>query len=237
MKLNKKRLILFVEKSMFGLGYVEFPDTSSDANLFVKPIGELFLTVGFTISRLYDDCFTCNYYLSRTTNWAECWGDIPHRLTYRRPGDLMSFQERQALTVDSRCKNNPQITDMWWNVFDSDGNYDQESLASFVKTIKLTEGRIAQQPEIIEKIYASTILNTIYEEVNGTIEIAMREEFLEDLLFQPKREVKAIPIKWFRAAETYLRSGVASTPVSSFVVQHRAYDAYRVHCIRNSMKG
>lgn len=104
MKLNKRRLLLFIQKSMSDLGYVEFPDTISDADLFVKPIGELYLTVGFTIHRFYDDQFTCTYYLSRTTNWAECWGDIPHRLTYIRPGELMSLEERLEITVDSRCK-------------------------------------------------------------------------------------------------------------------------------------
>ena len=220
MKLNKRRLLLFIQKSMSDLGYVEFPDTISDADLFVKPIGELYLTVGFTIHRFYDDQFTCTYYLSRTTNWAECWGDIPHRLTYIRPGELMSLEERLEITVDSRCKKNPQITDMWWNVFDGEGNYDQESLASFVEAI-------------IEKIYASTLLKTIYEDVNGTIEYAISEEFQENLLFQPKREVKAIPIKWFKAAETYFRSGISSTLASAFVVKHRAYDAYRVYHMRN----
>ncbi len=233
MKLNKRRLLLFIQKSMSDLGYVEFPDTISDADLFVKPIGELYLTVGFTIHRFYDDQFTCTYYLSRTTNWAECWGDIPHRLTYIRPGELMSLEERLEITVDSRCKKNPQITDMWWNAFDGEGNYDQESLASFVEAIKLTEGRVAQQPEIIEKIYASTLLKTIYEDVNGTIEYAISEDFREDLLFQPKREVKVIPMKWFKAAETHIRSGFSSTPASSLVVKHRAYDAYRVYHMRN----
>ena len=130
-------------------------------------------------------------------------------------------------------QKNPQITDMWWNAFDIDGNYDRESLSSFVRTIQLTEGRVALQPEIIEKIYASTLLNTIYEDVNGTIERAISEDFREDLLFQPKREVKVIPMKWFKAAETYIRSGVSSTPASSLVVKHRAYDAYRVYHMRN----
>ena len=143
---------------MSSLKYIEFEDSIiSDANLFVKPEEDLFLTIGFTIHRYYDDAFTCNYYLSRTTNWGECWGDIPHRMTYIRPGELMSYQERLDITVDENCKNNPLITDMWWNAFDNEGNYDNKSLESFIAAIRLTEKRVAQQPQILEKRYSSTL--------------------------------------------------------------------------------
>ena len=71
MKLNKSKLLKFVRKSMIELGYVEFEHPEvSDANVFVKKEGELFLTLGFTISRFYDDAFTANFYLARTTTWA-----------------------------------------------------------------------------------------------------------------------------------------------------------------------
>ena len=80
----------------------------------------------------------------------------------------------------------------------------------------------------------TSVFNTIsFEDVNGTIEYAISEDFREDLLFQPKREVKVIPMKWFKAAETHIRSGFSSTPASSLVVKHRAYDAYRVYHMRN----
>ena len=233
MKLNKNKLLKFIRNAMSNLGYIEFDDSMiSDANLFVKPKGDLFLTIGFTIHRYYDDAFTCNYYLSRTTNWAECWGDIPHRMTYVRPGELMSQEERLNITVDENCKNNPLITDIWWNAFDHEGNYDNESLESFIAAIRLTENRVAMQPEVIEKIYASTLLETIYNDVNTTIELAMSEDYGDNFVFLPKREVKGVPMKWFKAAEVVLKSRLAPKNITAYAVKFLAADACRVYSMR-----
>ena len=219
---------------MSELGYVEFEDVlMSDANLFVKTCGDLFLTIGFTISRWYDDQFTCDYYLSRTTNWAECRGDVPHRLTYVRPGFLMTPQERGDITVDTHCKNNPEtIYDMWWNAFDSSGGYDSVSLKSFVETIALTENRVSQQPGVIEKIYSSKVLKTIYNKVNRTIEIQQSESYAADLQLLPNREVKGVPMKWHMAAETVLREFGDKKILSTFGVKCLAADAARVYYMR-----
>lgn len=218
---------------MSSLGYVEFDDSMiSDANLFVKPEGDLFLTIGFTIHRCYDDAFTCSYYLSRTTRWAACSGDIPYSMTYVRPGKLMSQEERMNITVDENCKNNPLITDMWWNAFDHEGNYDNESLESFIAAIRLTENRVAMQPEVIEKIYASTLLETIYNDVNSTIELAISEDYGNDFVFLPKREVKGVPVKWFKAAEVVLKSRLTPKNLTPYAVKSLAADAFRVYSMR-----
>ena len=218
---------------MSNLGYVEFDDSMiSDANLFVKPEGDLFLTIGFTIHRCYDDAFTCSYYLSRTTRWAACSGDIPYSMTYVRPGKLMSQEERMSITVDENCKNNPLITDMWWNAFDHEGNYDNESLESFIAAIRLTENRVAMQPEVIEKIYASTLLETIYNDVNSTIELAISEDYGNDFVFLPKREVKGVPVKWFKAAEVVLKSRLTPKNLTPYAVKSLAADAFRVYSMR-----
>ena len=233
MKLNKNKLLKFIRNAMSNLGYVEFDDSMiSDANLFVKPEGDLFLTIGFTIHRCYDDAFTCSYYLSRTTNWADCWGDIPHMMTYVRPGKLMSPEERMNITVDENCKNNPLITDMWWNAFDHEGNYDNESLESFIAAIRLTENRVDMQPEVIEKIYASTLLETIYNDVNSTIELSISEDYGNDYAYIPKREVKGVPMKWFKAAEVVLRSRLAPKDITAYAVKFLAADAFRVYSMR-----
>lgn len=218
---------------MSSLGYVEFDDSMiSDANLFVKPEGDLFLTIGFTIHRCYDDAFTCSYYLSRTTRWAACSGDIPYSMTYVRPGKLMSQEERMNITVDENCKNNPLITDMWWNAFDHEGSYDNESLKSFIAAIRLTENRVAMQPEVIEKIYASTLLETIYNDVNSTIELAISEDYGNDFAFLPKREVKGVPMKWFKAAEVVLKSRLTPKNLTPYAVKSLAADAFRVYSMR-----
>ena len=218
---------------MLELGYTEFQDCMiSNANLFVKNEGNLFLTIGFTIHRFCSDAFTFSYYLSRTTNWAECWGDIPHRLTYVRPGELMSTQEREYLTVDPNCKKNPQITDMWWNAFNVDGAYDLTSLSSFAQAIRLTENRVIQQPDICEKIYASKVLKQVYDEVIGTIQLVKSEEFLEEFEFLPKHEVKGTSIEWFKAAETYLKSN--SIKANFHKVKFLAMDSARVYYMRFS---
>ena len=233
MKLNKIKLLKFIRDAMLNLGYIEFDDNMiSDANLFVKPEGDLFLTIGFTIHRYYDDAFTCSYYLSRTTRWAACSGDIPYSMTYVRPGKLMSQEERMNITVDENCKNNPLITDMWWNAFDHEGNYDNESLESFSAAIRLTENRVAMQPEVIEKIYASTLLETIYNDVNLTIELAISENYGNNFTFLPKREVKGVPMKWFMAAEVVLKSRLAPQDINTHAVRFLAADACRVYSMR-----
>ena len=233
MKLNKNKLLKFIRNAMSNLGYVEFDDSMiSDANLFVKPEGDLFLTIGFTIHRCYDDAFTCSYYLSRTTRWAACSGDIPYSMTYVRPGKLMSQEERMNITVDENCKNNPLITDMWWNAFDHEGNYDNESLKSFIAAIRLTENRVAMQPEVIEKIYASTLLETIYNDVNSTIELAISEDYGNDFAFLPKRELKGVPMKWIKAAEVVLKSRLTPKNLTPYAVKSLAADAFRVYSMR-----
>lgn len=233
MKLNKNKLLKFIRNAMSNLGYIEFDDSMiSDANLFVKPEGDLFLTIGFTIHRCYDDAFTCSYYLSRTTRWAACSGDIPYSMIYVRPGKLMSQEERMNITVDENCKNNPLITDMWWNAFDHEGNYDNESLESFIAAIRLTENRVAMQPEVIEKIYASTLLETIYNDVNSTIELAISEDYGNDFAFLPKRELKGVPMKWIKAAEVVLKSRLTPKNLTPYAVKSLAADAFRVYSMR-----
>lgn len=227
-KVSKKTLLHFIRKTMSELGYTEFQDCMiSNANLFVKNEGDLFLTIGFTIHRFYSDAFTFSYYLSRTTNWAECWGDIPHRLTFVRPGEMMSAQERECLTVDPNCKQNPQITDMWWNVFNVAGDYDMTSLSSFAQTIRLTESRVIQQPEICEKIYASKVLKQIHDDVCGTIKQFKSETFLDEYEFLPKHEVKGTSMEWFKAAETYLKSHSIKAGLQK--VKFLAMDSARVY--------
>lgn len=236
MKLNKKKLLAFIRGAMSELGYVEFDDPSSDANLFVKEYGGLFLTIGFTISRLYEDSFTCNYYLSRTTSWSECWGDVPRKI-YVRPGELMTPQERYDITIDPRCKNNPEyMSDMWWNAFDSNGKYDSLSLKSLTDAIILTEGRVSEQPNIIEKIYTSKVLEAIYNKVSRTIEIQQSESYGANLHFLPSREVRGVSMKWHMAAETALREFGDRKCLCPFGVKRLAADASRVYHMRQLAK-
>lgn len=233
MKLNKSKLLKFVRKSMIELGYVEFEHPEvSDANVFVKKEGELFLTLGFTISRFYDDAFTADFYLARTTTWALGGLDVPSN-NYLRPGELMSEKERLEITVDPNCKKNPLNTDMWWNAFDAEGNYDMASLASFTKAIRLTEGRMARQPGIIEKIYASTRLEERYDFINRVIDVALTENFCKYQEFLPKADKKTLPLKWFKAAETVIRSEYPIKSINNHSVKAVAGDAFRVYTMRN----
>lgn len=219
---------------MIELGYVEFEHTSvSDANIFVKNEGSLFLTIGFTIHRFYDDAFTIDYYLARTTSLALGGGDVPHK-NYIRPGELMSEQERLEITVDKRCKDNPLITDMWWNAFDQEGNFDMVSLDSFVKAVRLTEGRVVKQPGIIEKIYESKILEDRYYIVNRIIDVALSENFCICLEFLPNSDKKTLPLKWFKAAETVLRNECPIKHITANNVKSLAGDAFRVYTMLNT---
>ena len=51
-----------------------------------------YLSLGMNIHRFYEDCYTCDYYLSLTTCIYSMWGDIP-LLSSKRPGELLTDEE------------------------------------------------------------------------------------------------------------------------------------------------
>ena len=94
MKLTKVKLIQAIKPGLEKLGYLYLKDSISGAQgLFGKKLSnEMYLTLGLTIHRFYDDAFTGSFYLSKTTEWAACYGNIPKEC-YKRPGYFLSKED------------------------------------------------------------------------------------------------------------------------------------------------
>ena len=75
MKLTKAKLEKILTPSLESMGYTKFKDTISGfQGLYVKKISpDLFLTLGMTISRYFNDSFTGNFYLSKSTRIGSIW--------------------------------------------------------------------------------------------------------------------------------------------------------------------
>ena len=192
MKLTKAKLIRVVKPGLEKLGYSLLKDSISGAQgLFGKKLSNgMYLTLGMTIHRFYDDAFTGNFYLSKTTDWAACWGDIPKNC-YKRPGYFLS-QEELAFMKE-------KAPDIWWSGFNED------SVSSFIEVVEKTEPRFLSQEGLMEKIEHSSDVNMLYETSRRMKDIVLNGEIMnESFQFLPKRNIDDIPMEWFKAAETVL---------------------------------
>ena len=216
MKLTKAKLIKSLKPGMENLGYHWFKDSISGAQgLFAKKVDDcLYLTVGLTIHRYYEDAFTADMYLSKTTNIYCTWGDIPKDCE-ERPGFLMTDEELAKYQEDD-CL----IKDIWWSC--------EKSLDDFLDAIRLSAPRMLQNDDLIRRIRSSkdvaklcTISSMIKQNV-GNIPVA-------EYSFIPEKEIDNIPLEWFKAAEWALRK--AGDYVNLNTVKRHASDAYRQYVL------
>lgn len=206
MKLTKALLIKSLRDKMEAQGYHYFKDSITGAQgLFAKKIGEdIYLTVGMTIHRYYDDAFTADLYLSKTTTIYCTWGDIPKKCR-RRPGELLSPDEN--IQYGHRG---------WWS--------SESSIDDFLQSLRIAELRMCQDRSLlisinkskeIENLYA--IASKIRDNINSFPDVPYS--------FIPKREIDSIPIDWFKATEFTLKR--IGAEVSLGIVKFHASDAYR----------
>ena len=221
MKLKQKTLVALVRPLFKSMGFTCFKDTISGVStLFCKKIkDDLYLSIGMNINRFYDSMFTCDMYLSRTTNFASLWGDIP-RESYRRPGFFLTQEELKTYSTESNL-----VRDIWWNAS------SVASISSFAKTLDISVPRFCKSSEIVDKIYASKDVAILAELSHEVITKIKNNEYVSDndYKFVPKKEIDGIPLKWFWATEEV----VAETLFyNKHGVRFIASDAYR-QCILN----
>ncbi|ALR29408.1 MULTISPECIES: hypothetical protein [Chryseobacterium] len=78
--------------------------------LFIKKIKpDLYLTLGLNISRCNKNTFTGSFYLSKITNFASVWGDIPDNSSVRISSILNENEKRRFLGGEY------EPNDRWWN--------------------------------------------------------------------------------------------------------------------------
>ena len=134
MKLTKAKLIKLLKPGMENLGFQWFKDSISGAEgLYVKKINKtLYLTVGMTIHRYYDDAFTADLYLSKNTTIYCTWNDIPNDCI-KRPNELL--QESDGVINYKKS---------WWS--------SEDSINDFLLAIHLSEQRMCKDEELIKRI-------------------------------------------------------------------------------------
>lgn len=223
MNLTKKKLITMVQPMFDRLGFVRFSATiSKNSSLFVKKVDEgLFLTIGMNIHRFYDSMFTCDMYLSRTTNFACLWGDMP-RSSYSRPGRFLTKAELECYSQDG-----DNVADIWWDAGEA------ASVQSFSKVLQIAVERMSNDKQIIHDLFLSHDVEVLYEFSHSVKDICTSKKLIPDGSFHkiPSKELDGIPMCWFCAAE------LALTNTSFFNerwVKYIAADAYRQFMLDNT---
>lgn len=214
MKLTKAKLNKILKPSLEGLGYIWFKDTISQfQGLYVKKVfSDLFLTLGINISRYYDNSFTGDFYLSKTTRIGSVWGDIPEK-SYQRVGSLLTEDELKNYMVDGTI-----IKDIWWN------NLITASVDDFIFRVKQCEHRICNDVVLREQIEKSIEVNKLHEYALKVIENVDTIPNRCNYLFIPSKEIDDIPMKWFMAAEEVLSS--SNSIVNKNTVKDLASDSF-----------
>jgi hypothetical protein len=225
MKFSKSKLIKLIKPSLEKLGFTEFKDSKGGwQGIFCKKLGNgFYLTLGLTIHRYYDNAFTADYYLSKTTTIGATWGDIPNE-SYKRPSFLLTDLERSIYPENEI--NVKGAYDIWWN-----GN-DQKSVSDFLRVIELTEPRFINQTDLVEKITQSQEVKILSNYCMKVKSIVATNQADGTYFFLPEKEVDGIPIIWFKASEKVLKEN--NEIINAHKVRRLAADAYRQNKLDNA---
>ena len=219
MKLTKAKLIKAVRPELEALGYIFLKDTISGAQgLFGKKIdSDMYLMLGLTIHRFYDDQFTGDFYLSTNTLIYAGWGDIPFMECCRRPGCLLAEDKLVELTGEP-------IPDIWWEGLKKDG------VKSFIEIIKETECLMVGNDDLKVKIRKSLDACKISDRAKKIKLLVSNNANLDgDYSYLPSKEIDGIPMIWFKATErTLIESGELK---NSQIIKMYAAEAYHQYIL------
>ena len=214
-----KKLIPFFEEEM---GYTYFKDTISAANgLFAKKIDDhIYLSIGITISNLFENSFTCDYYMAQSLRFAVLYEGI--RDAYPRPCQLLPKEE-----LDKYLSNGVLSELYWWY---SD---DDNSIKSFKEAVRLTEPRFVSNLELRERVTANE--GTKHQHDLTTRVRMLVQSGVPDFetQFVPEKEKDGIPLIWFTAAE-YVQKD--EEYFNKNLVFSLAADAYRQYVLDKQIK-
>jgi len=197
-KLTKKKLISLTKKGLSYLGYTPIKTTIIPAQgLYIKTVGELYLSLGLTIHRFYDCKFTGDYYLSKITSWATYWGDIPKN-SYCRVGQFLTEEERGDLLHKDQSKVG---IDAWWDLD------DEGAVENFLEAVRITESRFVNQEGLIDAIAHSKDIDEMWKLGQSTLDIVTANALSAgDFKFTPNKSIDDIPLEWFMAAEQAIKT-------------------------------
>jgi hypothetical protein len=225
MKLKKNNLLELISEQLGKMGYKYIKDSSTGADcLFIKKIDNtFFLTLGFIISRFYDEKFTASFYISKTTRWGSVWGDIPKE-SYSRVGNFLTSIERKELLDKEHCSEG--VVDAWWGV-------KELERINFFKALKIAENRLTNKRSLLKRVENSLDANELFEYsslvLNNIDKVSIENSSSN---FTPDRLPDNIPKKWFIVAESVIKfkGGILN---KNTVIQ-LASDSWRQWIINNN---
>ena len=219
MKLTKAKLEKNLTPLLEKLGYTWFKNTIYPfQGIFVKVVSpNLYLTLGMTISRYYDDSFTGDFYLSKTTRIGSVWGDIPND-SYKRVSFFLSEDELNNYRDEGSC-----LRDVWWEGLVPD------SVDDFILRVRQCEPRICNDIMLKGQIEESVDVRKLQDYSAKTMDIVDNLPMRGNYNFIPPKEIDNIPMKWFMAAEEALC--FFDGTVNKNTVKNLALDAFIQYCL------
>ncbi|MBQ9215245.1 MAG: hypothetical protein IJ159_00630 [Prevotella sp.] len=216
MKLTKKRLIETLKPYLTNLGYICFKDSITGADgLFAKKLNNgLYLTLGMTIHRFYEDSFTADLYLSKTTCIYCTWGDIPDN-SLCRLGFLLNKEEWGPY----------KYQDIWWSC--------EDTVEDFIRILKIVEPRLTTNQNLLDQIEKSKDV----EDMSAmALEVQKMVNHIPDVVFEhvPQKVIDGIPIEWFKSAELVIKE--KHYVLNKHTVKRLGADAYRQYLLNHFSK-
>lgn len=223
MKVTRKqlfnKLIPFFEEEM---GYTYFKDTISAASgLFAKKIdNEIYLSIGITTSNLFENSFTCDYFMAQSLRYACLFNGIED--AFLAPVQLLSEEEL------NKYRNNGVLSELYWWYSD-----DTNSIESFKESVRITEPRLLNNYELRERVAINE--NTKHQHDLTTKVRKLAQSGVPDFKtqFVPEKEKDDIPLIWFIAAE-YVQKD--EEYFNKNLIFSLAADAYRQYVLDEQVK-
>ena len=182
-----KKLIPFFEEEM---GYTYFKDTISAASgLFAKKIDDsIFLSIGITTSNLFENSFTCDYFMAQSLRYACLFNGIED--AFLAPVQLLSEEEL------NKYRSKGVLSELnWWY---SDDTY---SIESFKESVRITEPRLLNNYELRERVAINEDTKHQHYLTTKVRMLVQSRVPVFETQFVPEKEKDGIPLIWFTAAE------------------------------------
>ena len=214
-----KKLIPFFEKEM---GYTYFKDTISAASgLFAKKIDDkIYLSIGIRTSNLFENSFTCDYYMGQSLDYAFLYDGI--RDAFITPVQLLSQEEL------NKYHSNGVLSELYWWYSD-----DDNSIESFKKSVRITEPQFINNYELRERVVSNVEAKHDHELTTNIRNLVKNGVPDFETKFVPEKEKDGIPLIWFIAAEYVAKN---EKYFGKNAVLRLAADAYRQYVLDEQVK-
>jgi hypothetical protein len=222
MKITRKQLFKKLIPFFEEMGYTYFKDTISAASgLFAKKIDDnIFLSIGITTSNLFENSFTCDYYMAQSLRYACLFNGIED--AFLAPVQLLSDEEL------NKYRSSGALSELyWWN---SD---DAISVEYFKESVRITEPRLLNNYELRERVAINEYTKHQHD-LTAKVRMLVRNGVPAfETQFVPEKEKDGIPLIWFTAAE-YVQKD--EEYFNKNLVFSLAADAYRQYVLDEVIK-